>query len=163
KISVWQACDGEVMHSRGCDTEHQRPALFWRTEDGRPQPQRPGGPNHRGEQHDLGCEEEPHPQLPGADPRKLRLDRGDSAIERARWPLQVLMDPATKPAAKDREADEEHRDADGDNPDVADAHPDCDDHGPRAPVVLLFLARGFRVRHLPRTGAWLIRLAITSS
>src|SRR2546425_862105 len=118
-----------------------------------PEAECPRRADDRREQHDLGREEEPHPQLSGADPRKLRLDCRDGAVEGARRALQVLVDPAAQPPAEYREADEKYWDADGHNSDVADAHPDRDDHGPRAPVMLLCLARGFRVRHLPRTGA----------
>src|SRR5207247_2326921 len=85
-------------------------------------------------------------------------------IEGTRGPLQVLVDPPPDAARENHDAGQEEGDASGYDADVRDAHPDCDDHGPRASVMLLFaFPDGLRMRHPPVPEPWNIRAAITSS
>src|SRR5207245_10691444 len=75
------------------------------------------------------------------------------------------MNPAAHAAGEDHESRQEHRDARGHDSDVGDAHPHGDDDGPRAAMMLLlFMARGLRVRHRILGPAQCInRAPITSS
>src|SRR5436309_15986308 len=74
------------------------------------------------------------------------------------------MDPASDAARENDDAGEEERDASGYDADVRDAHPDRDDDGPRAPVMLLLaFSDGLRMRHPPAPEPRHIQAAITSS